>query len=242
MFKKAIDALRKAVDPRGPASNVITTDSFFKDRAGLPFEVGLRQRAELRQLPASEIEKALAPERYYAKGEIDVPYSRERVVTPYILERYLPVMEGMTIVGWRVVQEARSQFCDCRHAVWEKEGDQRVHLACGRRRAPLTDAEVIEKALTVQMQPSDAYFEGYAISIPGKDTAVLDGQVVTGGTYVQSRKHHRTLTKDFVFWDKGTPREVDRAMAEQKKKREAKLARDVERKAHRLVSDHPGDI
>lgn len=234
--------LRKLFDPRGPAANVITTDSFYKDHAGLPFSVGHSQRAELAPLSFEQIQRACAPMRYAEKGSIDVPYSRERVVSPYIIERYRAQMQGMEIVGWWVTQEPRSQFCDCLNAVWSKEGGESVHLKCGRRRAPLTDAEVIEKVMTVQMQPSDAFYETYAITIPGKDTAVLDGQRVTGGTWLKSRAHHRRLTKDMVFWDKGTPREVDKAMAAEKAKRDATLRRNVEEKAHRLVSDRPGDL
>lgn len=234
--------LRKFFDPRGPAADILSTDSFFKDRAGLPYSVGLRQRAELAPLSHEQIERACAPERYYAKGEIEVPYSRERVVSPYVLERYTAVMAGMEIVGWRVTQEPRAQFCDCLHARWSKEGGEYVHAACGRRRVPLTDAEIIEKLATVQMAPPDSMYETYAITIPGKDTAVLDGQKVTGGTWIRSRAHHRELTKDMVFWDKGTPREVEKAQKAEAAKRKARLDRAIERSAHKLVSDRPGDL
>lgn len=234
--------LRRLFDPRGPAAPILSTDSFFKDRSGLPYSVGLRQRAELAPVAAEQVAKACAPERYYAKGEIQVPYSRERVLSPYILERYVPVLQGMEIIGWRVLQEPRSQFCDCRHARWSKEGGEFVHSACGRRRAPLTDAEIVEKVQHIQMAPSEAIYEQYAITIPGNDRAVLDGIPVKGGTWIRGRKHHRELTKDMVFWDKGTPREVEKAQAEQAAKRRARLARDVEEKTHRLVSDRPGDL
>ena len=76
-IRRAIEALRKVLDPRGPAANVLSTDSFYKDRAGLPYSVGLRQRAELAPLSAEQVQRACAPERYAAVGEIDVPYSRE---------------------------------------------------------------------------------------------------------------------------------------------------------------------
>lgn len=237
-----LDWLRKLFDPRGPGSDILTTDSFWKDRTGLPYSVGHRQRVELAPLPQEQVERACAPERYAKVGEIDVPYSRQRVVSPYILERYIPDMQGMTIVGWRVVQEPRSQFCDCIKARFTKEGGEMVHAYCGRRRAPLSDAEVVERAMHAQMQPSDSFYETYAITIPGKDTGVVDGFRVTGGTYVKSRKHHRELTKDMVFWDAGTPAAVEKAKAEEAAKRRANVARVVEERAHRLVSDRPGDL
>jgi hypothetical protein len=239
---KLRDLIRRIFDPRGPGGNVLTTESFFKERSGLPYSVGLRQRAELAPLTTEQVAKACAPDRTVAKGEIDVPYSRERVVTPYILERYRPVMQGMEIVGWVVSQEPRSQFCDCLKAHWSKDGGQSVHLACGRRRAPLADAEVIEKVMTVQMQPGDAHYDRYAVTIPGKDTGIVDGQRVTGGTHIRSRKHYNELTRDFVHWDRGTPKAVEKAQREQAENRRAKLARQVEEKAHRLVSDRPGDL
>ena len=54
-------------------------------------------------------------------------------------------MAEMEIVGWRVVQEPRAQFCDCLHARWSKEGGEMVHTACSRRRVPLTGAEIVER-------------------------------------------------------------------------------------------------
>lgn len=234
--------LRKLADPRGPLGEVASPFDIYKSGRGLPFSVGHRQRAELAPIPIEEIQRACAPEKRYAKGEIEVPYSRERVVSPYILERYSPVMDGMAITGWRVSQEPRSQFCDCQRAKFSKSDDQMVHAACGRRRAPLSDEEVIEKALSVQMQPGDGFYSQYAVSIPGNDSAVIDGMTVKGGTWVRSRKHHRELTRGMVFWDKGTPKCVEKALADENAKRKADTARAIERKTHRLISDHPGDV
>ena len=242
MFRRAIETLRRVFDPRGPAADILSTDSFFKERAGLPYSVGHRQRAELAPLSVEQIERACAPERYAVAGEIDVPYSRERVVSPYIIERYKPVMAGMQIVGWRVVQEPRSQFCDCLHARWSKEGGEMVHTACGRRRAPLTDAEIVEKVMTVQMQPSDAFYDGYYETIPGKDRGVVEGVEVVGGTRIRSRRDYQQKTKGWVHWDRGTPAAVEKALAEEKRKCSAHLDRVIEERAHRLVSDRPGDL
>ena len=235
--------LRKLADPRGPLGEVASPFDIYKSGRGLPFSVGHRQRAELAPIPIEEVQRACAPEKFYKKGEIEVPYSRERVVSPYITERYSPVMEGMEIVAWRVTQEPRSQTCDCRTARFTKEADgTKVHQKCGRRRAPLSDEEVIEKALSAQVQASDGFYSQYAVSIPGNDSAVIDGMTVKGGTWVRSRKHHRQLTKGMVFWDKGTPKCVEKALSEENAKRKKATAIAIERKTHRLVSDHPGDI
>jgi hypothetical protein len=244
MSRLKLDWLRKLLDPRGPAGEVVSPFDIYKSGRGLPFSVGHRQRAELAPIPFAEIEKALAPERYYAKGEIEVPYSRERVVSPYILERFSPVMQGMVIVGWRVSQEARSQFCDCTSAKWAKSDGQFVHAACGRRRAPLSDEQFMEKALTIQKAPDDAIYDMYAVTVPGTDRAIIDGMEVTGGTHIKSRRDYdqKVTKRGFVHWDAGTPKCVEKALAEEKSKREATTARGIERKVHRLVSEHPGDI
>lgn len=237
--------LRKLVDPRGPLGEVASPAIIYKRAQGLPFSVGHRQRAEMPQLPAAQVERACAPERYYAKGEIDVPYSRERVVSPYIIERYRPVMAGMEITGWRVVQEPRSQFCDCLRANFAKEADgQMVHQKCGRRRAQLSDEQVIENALSAQVQASDTFYDGYYITVPGKDRGIVDGVEVTGGTHIRSRHDYdqRVTKRGYVHWDKGTPGCVEKALAEEKSNRQAATARSIERKAHKLVSDHPGDF
>jgi hypothetical protein len=234
--------LRKLASPEGPIGEWLSPSDVYKTRAGLPITASRNQRAEMPQLPAAQVERACAPERYYAKGEIDVPFSRERVVSPYIIERYKPVMAGMEITGWRVVQEPRSQFCDCTTARFAKEGGEMVHAACGRRREPLSDAEFMEKALTIQKAPDDAIYDQYAITIKGNDTAIVDGMKVTGGTQVRSRRHHRDVTRGMVFWDKGTPKCVEKALADENSKRKADTARAIERKTHRLISDHPGDI
>jgi hypothetical protein len=237
--------LRKLADPRGPIGEVASPFDIYKSGRGLPFSVGHRQRAELAPIPFEEVQRACAPEKFYKKGEIEVPYSRERVVSPYITERYSPVMEGMEIVAWRVTQEPRSQTCDCRTARFTKEADgTKVHQKCGRRRAPLSDEEVIEKALSAQVQASDGFYDGYYITVPGKDRDIMDGMEVTGGTYIRSRRDYdQKVTKaGFVHWDKGTPGCVEKAHAEANAKRKADTARAIERKTHRLISDHPGDL
>jgi hypothetical protein len=242
MLKKASEFFRKFLDPTGPIGEVVSPSDVFKSHAGLPYQVGLRQRAELAPLSFEQVQRACAPERYYAKGEIEVPLSRERVVSPYILERYSPVMAGMEIVGYRVIQEPRSQFCDCLSARWSREGGTMVHVQCGRRRAPISDEQIIEKALSIQMQPSDAFYDQYYVTIPGNDKGVVDGMEVKGGTRISSRREYNERTKGWVHWDKGTPAAVDKAVKEEKEQRKANVARVVEERAHRLVSDRPGDL
>jgi hypothetical protein len=236
--------LRKLADPRGPIGEVASPFDIYKSGRGLPFSVGHRQRVELAPLPVEEVQRACAPERFFAKNEIEVPYSRERVVSPYVIERYAAVMDGMDIVAWRVSQEPRSQFCDCTRAQWSKSDGQFVHAKCGRRRAPLTDEQFIEKALTIQKAPDEAIYETYAITVLGKDRAILDGMEVTGGTQIRGRRDYREKVDraGFVHWDAGTPKCVEKALAEQKSKREAATARAIERKVHRLISEHPGDL
>jgi hypothetical protein len=237
MIKKL---LKKLLDPRGPAADILTTESYWKETAGLPYSAGIRQRVEPAPIPASEVQKACLPDRYFAKGEIDVPWSRERQASPYVTERYIAVQAGMETIGWTVRQEPRSPFCDCQKARFGMEGGQFVHQACGRRRAPLSDQELVEKIASIQFQPGDTHYQRYAETIPGKDRAIIDGIAVKGGTWVKSRKHYNELTKGWVHWDTGTPKAVDHALAEQKQKQENHLKVAVADKA-RLISDRPGD-
>src|SRR6516164_8829151 len=99
MIKKL---LKKLLDPRGPAADILTTESYWKETAGLPYSAGIRQRVEPAPIPASEVQKACLPDRYFAKGEIDVPWSRERQASPYVTERYIAVQAGMETIGWTV--------------------------------------------------------------------------------------------------------------------------------------------
>jgi len=96
--------------------------------------------------------------------------------------------------------------------------------------------------MTVQMQPSDAFYDTYYPTIPGSDVGVVDGVRVKGGTHIRSRREYNQKTKGWVHWDRGTPAAVNKALKEEKAKRESNVARIVEERAHRLVSDRPGDL
>ena len=247
--------LKDLVDPLGPVGEFLSPSEVYKTRPGLPITASKNMRAEPTPIAFAEIEKTLAPARFVAAGDIEVPYSRERQVSPYVTERYRPVYAktqsddpaeilraSQQLLGWTVTQEPRSPFCDCRSALFSRDGGEFVHRKCGRRRAPLSDREVVERAMSAQLQPSDSMYDTFYPTIPGKDSAVIEGVPVTGGTRLRSRKEWREKTKGWVLWDKGVPAAREKADQDEKSKREAKVARVVEKCAQRLVSDHPGDL
>ena len=221
----------------------------------MPIAVSQNQRVEPIPVSFEEVAKACAPERFVDATHV-VPKSRVRQVSPYIEEHYKPVYAtakgsndlaeivraGQTLIGWVITQRPRSPFCDCQKARFGKEDGQMVHRECGRRRAPLSDQEVVERALSAQVQASDEFYRGFYETIPGTASAIIDGVPVTGGTLISSRKDYNEKTKGFVHWDKGTHREVERAKKEQNDKRKADTAKAVERLTHKIVSDRPSEI
>jgi hypothetical protein len=259
MFRRAIEALRRAVSPEGPIGEFLSPSDVFKTRAGLPVSSprAYAQLAVAAPVDFAEIEKACAPQRFVVVNEGEAPKSRERVVSLYIVETWRPVYElpkgdsimeiamaaqSPRLLGWTVVQTPRAPFCDCTVASFTKRDGAFIHRECGRSRAALTSAEIVARAKTAQMQPSDAFYEGYYETIPGKDRGIVEGVEVVGGTQIRSRRDYQQKTKGWVHWDRGTPAAVEKAKAEANAKRAAHLNRVIEERAHRMVSDRPGDL
>jgi hypothetical protein len=199
------DALRKVLDPRGPAADVLTTDSAWKERVGLPISAPHRQRVELAAPAHAEAALAVASPRFVAASETpDVPRDRVRQVSAFIEECWSPVYAttrstdmaeilraSETLVGWNV----------------------RQRLAASAR-AKMTAEQFAEVIATAQIQATDDFLVGYYETIVGNDSIVIDGKKVTGGTYIRSRNHYREATKNYVHWDKGVLEERRKAEAE----------------------------
>lgn len=251
-----LNSLKKLLDPEGPIGSVASPSIVYKERQGLPIGDARAYTARAtHNIDVHEIAKALAPVRFVSVDEGSAPASRLRQVSLHVEEEWKPVYAPSTgdsyaavfanpprLLGWQVTQKARSQYCDCGVARFSKTDGEMLCHKCQRPRPKLSDAEVVERAMHAQMQPGDTHYQQYAVTIPGTDKALYRGREVTGGTRIRSRKHYNQLTKNMVLWDRGVPREIERAKAEQDAKRKATIAKDIERTVHRMVSDRPGDL
>jgi len=204
-------ALNKLLDPRGPASDVLSTDSFWKERTGLPIAAPHSARANL---PApAHLEATLAAPRFVSMSEAtSVPKDRVRQVSAFVEEHWQPVMQktdstdiatilltSQQQIGWKVTQR---QSQASRH---------------------VQSAEQFQEVLqSANIQASDEFYAGYYETIPGNDPVILDGEIlraqdgtiIRGGTQVNGRTDYRSKTKNMVLWDKGYVRERLAAQAE----------------------------
>jgi hypothetical protein len=189
--KKFTSKIAALLDPRGPLGEVLSPSDVFKERAGLPVSTPYVQR-DANFIPASAV--VLAPARFAAVGEVEVPKSRMRLVSRYVEEHYAPVTDtprfsGMaesirafnTIVGWNVTQKLRAPHCDCLQATLEMEGGTLLHKECGRARRHMSDEEFVEHIQNLQIAPSDQFYNIQYPTIPGTDPYIMpDGRPLRG--------------------------------------------------------------
>jgi hypothetical protein len=222
-----IDAIRKFLEPRGPLAEVLSPSIVYKTRAGLPIATAHSQRVSSHT--TAEVQRFIVPARFVRAGEIAVPESRMRLVSPYVEEHYAPVYAttdsldlseilraSQELVGWNVTQTIRDEHCDCLNAVWNKEG---VHEQCGRARASLSDEQFVEHVARVQLQASDEFYNGFYETIPGSDSVLTGAGLATGGTRItRGRTQYNQKTKGWVHWDKGVVKEREKAYAAEQQK------------------------
>ena len=245
-MKKVIAKVKALVDPRGPLGEVLSPSDVFKERAGLPVSTPHVQRDGGFE-PASAF--VLQPPRVEAAdGGLYIPPNRMRLISRYVEEHYEPIADtprfsGMaeairahsTVVAWKITQRVRSQHCDCRQATLELEDGKLIHKACGRARRYVADEDFAEHILTLQIAPSDDFYNTDYPTIPGNDPIEIDGKVLRGepvyrdgkmihdGIIRQStrmrhgRREYREKTKGMVLWDKGVIKEREKAYAASQK-------------------------
>jgi hypothetical protein len=224
---------------------VLTTDSFFKERAGLPIAAPHAVRVQM-EAPA-DVERALAPVRFVAADDAtDVPRDRVRQVSAFVEEVWTPVYRStdstdlatifrtsQELVGWTVRQRA-SVSSQARHR--------------------LTAEQFVEVLQSAQIQASDEYLNGYYETIPGNDPLIIDGQImkgkatydadgrmthdgtVRGGTMITGgRAEYRAKTKGMVLWDAGVVRERMKAEADIATRPVRNVKANLERKAGEVL-------
>jgi hypothetical protein len=217
---KIVEALKKALDPRGTIGEIVSPDIIWKSRLGLPTESPHTVRAAL-TAPKEQVERSLAAPRFVAlEHASDVPRDRTRQVSAYVEEHWAPVyastestdlaeilLNSQRQVGWTVTQRE----------------SQQSRLA---RRAQQNAEDFIEICATAQIQASDEWANGYYETIAGNDPCVVDGEilrgeatyewnadgsrgkmihdgVVRGGTMITGgRREYRAKTKGYVHWTK----------------------------------------
>jgi hypothetical protein len=247
MIRKVLDRVAAAIDPRGPLGEILSPSDVFKERAGLP----TTNQHDVRDTdfrPAESV--VLAAPKVVSAGEIVVPFSRMRLVSRYVEEHYAPVLDtprfsGLTesiralntIVEWKVTQKLRSPHCDCAQATLELDAGKLVHKACGRARAHRSDEDFIQHIQSLQIAPSDEFYNTDYPTIPGKDVYIMpDGKPLRGTpTYdangkmthdgiirqntrmTGGRREWKQKTKNMVMWDKGVVKERDKAYAAHQK-------------------------
>jgi hypothetical protein len=219
-------ALKKLLDPRGPLGSVVSPSEVFKERLGLPIQSPHVARAVL-TAPKEQVEHALALPRFVALDEAHVvPEGRVRQVSAYVEEHWQPVyrhtestdlatilLASQEQIGWTVTQRE----------------SQQSRLA---RRAQQNAEQFVEVLQSMQVQASDAFYNGVYETIPGNDPIILDGEILRGeatydengrmthdgivrGTMItKGRAEYRERTKGMVAWDKGAWQEHLRVEAE----------------------------
>lgn len=177
------------------------------------------------------VEHALAPVRYVTLDEAHaVPEGRVRQVSAYVEEHWNPVyrrVESTDLVQILLASQEQVGW-----TVTQRESEQ-SRLA---RRAQQNAEEFVEVLQSMQVQASDAFYNGVYETIPGNDPIVLDGEILRGeatyewdadgnrgkmthdgivrGTMITGgRAEHRSRTKGMVFWDKGFIEERKRQIA-----------------------------
>jgi hypothetical protein len=221
---RLLDAIRKAVDPRGPLGEVLSPSEVFKDRLGLPIAAPHTARAVL-AASKEQVEHALAAPRFASLDE-SAPPNRVRQVSAYVEEHWSPVYAKTDSTDLATILVTSQQQIGW--TVTQRESEQ-SRLA---RRAQQNAEEFAEVLQSMQIQASDEFYVGYYETIPGNDPVILDGEIlrgeatydengkmthdgiVRGGTYIRGRKHYNAATKGFITWDKGAWAEHERAQAE----------------------------
>jgi len=247
--------LRRLLDPRGPVGEIVSPTIAFKSRQGMPVSSPHTQRVDAFTVRPEEIAHACAPVRYVAVGNETPPAGRVRLASRYVEERWSPVYAktdseviseivaaGQTLVGWKIVQSPRAPYCDCTSATFTKEGDEFIHLTCGRGRRHLSDQEYIEQVQSLQIQVSDEWANGFYETIPGDDFVMTSAGPAKGGTRITGgRAEYRRKTKGFIHWDKGFLQQRAKAQdAEQSKWK--KGVRPLVEKLAAQILPHRGEL
>ncbi len=222
--------LKNVLDPAGPLGEIVSPSDVYKQRAGLPVSAPHVQR-DSGFVPVNPA--TLAPVRFVAAVGATPPASRVRLVSRYIEEHWAPVYEkttsknyaeiiraSQTLVGWTVTQRPRSPLCDCLQATLEMDHDGTlVHRQCGRARNRVADEDFREHVLSLQIAPSDAFYDGFYPTIPGSDSVMTASGPAKGGTRIRhGRREWREKTKGWVVWDKGVVKEREKAYAAEQQK------------------------
>lgn len=164
-----------------------------------------------------------------------MPASRVRQVTPYLEEVWEPVYgktrstdmveilrASETLVGWKVTK---------RQTVSSQE------------RARLSAEQFAEQLQSVQIQASDAFYDGHYPTVPGNDPVIVDGEVLTaedgtvirGGTMIRGRTEYNQKTKGMAHWDKGFVKERQKALAEEASRPVRNVKANLERVAGEVL-------
>jgi hypothetical protein len=226
---KITEAIKKIVDPAGPIGEVLSPADVYKSRLGLPTTTPQVQR-DTGFLPIEE--RFLAPQRFVAADAVVAPASRVRQVSRYVEEHYSPVYDtprssglaealraSTTVVGYNIRQVARTPYCDCRSARLTLEDGQLVHRACGRARKKVAAEDFVEHVRTLQLAPSDEFYNTFYPTIPGPDAVQTDAGLAKGGTQIRGgRREWREKTDGWVVWDKGVVKEREKAYAAEQQK------------------------
>lgn len=238
------EILGKLLDPRGPIGELLSPSIVYKERQGLPVDAPYTQRFE--GTVHAEYAQALAPPRFVQSENADVPESRTRQISAFLVEQWAPVYKqsdstnlwdifraSEELVGWNVTQQIRNSHCDCTHAKMELDGDGRlVHAACGRASKRLSQEDFEQVIQSMNVIPSDEFYNGLVETVPGNDPIVLDGEILRGeatydhegrmthdgivrGTVItKGRREYNERTKGFVHWDKGFAAQREAAINE----------------------------
>lgn len=185
-----------------------------------------------REFMAGNIEAVWAPE--YRQPDADASFAE--------------LARGPQLQGWWVNYHYRTPWCDCQGRIaFEpmykglKLQHDLFHKECGRaarnKRGNLPIGEHIG-SLQIQAMSDEAY-NGHYPTLPGHDVAhftpgskpgthgiaggkvvrARDGQPIRGGREIShGRREYKSATKDFLGWDKGTQKDIDRNAAERKAK------------------------
>lgn len=144
------------------------------------------------------------------------------------------VLASQKLIGWNVRQERRSAYCDCTKATFSREADgEFIHRACGRARKHLTAQEFEQVLASMQVQPTDDFYNQLIETVPGNDPVIFEGKLLRGepvydaqgrmvhdgivrGTMITNgRKEYNQRTKGYIHWDSGFLEKRKEALAEE---------------------------
>jgi hypothetical protein len=221
---RLLDAIRKAVDPRGPLGEVLSPSEVFKERLGLPIAAPHTARAVL-AASKEQVEHALAAPRFASLDE-SAPPNRVRQVSAYVEEHWSPVYAKTDSTDLATILVTSQQQIGW--TVTQRESEQ-SRLA---RRAQQNAEEFAEVLQSMQIQASDEFYNGILETVPGNDPIILDGEILRGeatydengkmthdgiirGTMItKGRREYNERTKGYVHWDKGAWEQHLKAEAE----------------------------